>query len=199
MPFRIYHAHLNLAAIYYCGTVLPHTEWVSLRLKTMPKKRPADAANKFRGIYLINIVAKMLHKMMEQRLQRMLDVNGLEEQSGFTPGRGTADGTFALKQCIFKAREHQQPVWMAFLDLVKAFPSNSRDAMWACMQKYGVPPTLLARIKALHTGMFAKYEVEPGEDQELPNTSGSIQGSCLASPTFNIVVQCALEVARAKR
>jgi hypothetical protein len=171
-------------------------QWVSLRLKTMPKKQPADEANKFRGIYLIDIIAKVLHKLTEQRLQLMLNKNGLEEQSGFTPGRGTADGTFALKQAILKAREYQQPVWMAFLDLVKAFPSNSRVAMWACLAKYGTPPTLLARVKALHTNMHAKFELEHGEDAELPNTSGGIQGSCLASPTFNIVMQCALEVAK---
>ena len=172
--------------------------WLSLRLKTMPKKQPADTANKFRGIYLTDIIAKLLHKMFEQRLQCILNRYGLEEQNGFTPGRGTADGTFALRQCILKAREHRTPVWIAFLDLVKAFPSNSRAAMWGCLAKFGVPPQLLARIEALHTNMSAKYEVEAGDDQELPNTSGCIQGSCLASPTFNVVIQCAMEVARAK-
>ena len=171
--------------------------WLSLRLKTMPKKQPADTANKFRGIYLTDIIAKLLHKMFEQRLQQILNKYGLEEQNGFTPRRGTADGTFALRQCLLKAREHCTPVWIAFLDLVKAFPSNSREAMWGCLAKFGVPPTLLARIEALHTNMTATYQVEPGDDHELPNTSGCIQGSCLASPTFNVVIQCAMEVAKA--
>ena len=76
-------------------------------------------------------------------------------------------------------------------------PMKSREAMWGCLAKFGVPPTLLARIEALHTNMTATYQVEPGDDHELPNTSGCIQGSCLASPTFNVVIQCAMEVAKA--
>ena len=190
---RIENALLQCVTVFW-RTGICDTAWLSLRLKAMPKKHPADEANKFRGIYLTDIIAKLFHKMFERRLAKILDKYGLEEQCGFMNGRGTVDGTFALRQCVLKAREYQVPVWAAMLDLVKAFPSNSRDAMWGCLAKFGVPPTLLARIKDLHTGMVAKFKSSPTNDIELPNSSGCIQGSALASPTFLIVLQCALEV-----
>eukprot|EP00292_Cryptomonas_paramecium_P032853 CAMPEP_0113677242 /NCGR_PEP_ID=MMETSP0038_2-20120614/9142_1 /TAXON_ID=2898 /ORGANISM="Cryptomonas paramecium" /LENGTH=81 /DNA_ID=CAMNT_0000594465 /DNA_START=611 /DNA_END=853 /DNA_ORIENTATION=+ /assembly_acc=CAM_ASM_000170 len=42
---------------------------------------------------------------------------GLEEQNGFTPGRGSLDGIFSLKVALQKRREHGLVFLISFPDL----------------------------------------------------------------------------------
>ena len=56
---------------------------------------------------------------------------GLEEQNGFMPNRGCRDGIFFLKLALQKRREHGLGTWAVFVDLVKAFDSVPREAMYS--------------------------------------------------------------------
>ena len=69
-------------------------EFNSLRLKTLPKSGDLSNVGKWRGIYLMDIVCKVVSKVMERRLNSILLEHGMEAQNGFMGGRGTTDGTF---------------------------------------------------------------------------------------------------------
>ncbi|MDE0908581.1 MAG: reverse transcriptase family protein [SAR324 cluster bacterium] len=176
---------------YWVKGVTP-AEWNSLRLKTLPKSGDLSKVGKWRGIYLMDSVCKLVSKVLETRLQRILKVHGMEAQNGFMGGRGCSDGIFLLYQALLKRREHQQDSWVLLVDLVKAFPSVPRDGMWAVLSKFGVPTHMLSLIKRLHTGVVAKLAV--GEtDIEMTNTSGTKQGDPLAAILFLFHMQACLE------
>ena len=59
--------------------------------------------------------------VINSRLQLLLKEEGIEEQNGFSGGRGCADGSFCIRQASQKRREHGQEPWVLFVDLVKAF------------------------------------------------------------------------------
>ena len=40
---------------------------------------------------------------------------------------------------MHKAREHQQPLYMCFVDFKKAFDSISHDKLWVTMMDMGYP------------------------------------------------------------
>ena len=44
-----------------------------------------------------------------------------EEQSGFRKGRSCADQIFVLRQICEKMKEKKRNVWVAFMDLEKAY------------------------------------------------------------------------------
>ena len=108
---------------------------------------------------MMDIVCKIVSKVMERRLNSILLVHGMEAQNGFMGGRGTTDGIFLLYQALLKRREHQQDSWVLLIDLIKAFPGVSRELMYAVLAKFRVPPHPVKLIKRLHTGVVAKLAV----------------------------------------
>ena len=60
-------------------------------------------------------------KPLANRLTSVLEKILPEAQSGFRPNRGTSDAIFTLRQLQEKALEQQESIYMAFIDLTKAF------------------------------------------------------------------------------
>jgi len=52
-----------------------------------------------------------------------------DEQAGFRQGRGTRDQLKNLRILMHKAREHQQPLYICFVDFKKPFDSVSHDKL----------------------------------------------------------------------
>ena len=110
-------------------------------------------------------VCKLVSKILQQRLDKILIEHGLECQNGFMGGRGTTDGISILYQALLKRREHQQASWVVLLDLIKAFPGVPRELMFEILSKFGVPPKMVALIKQLHTNVVAKFAIGTGDDE----------------------------------
>ena len=59
--------------------------------------------------------------------------------------RATIDMIFSLRQLQEKCREQGKPIYVAFIDLTKAFDVVSRDGLFKILAKIGCPHTLLNR------------------------------------------------------
>ena len=68
----------------------------------------------------------------------------------FRPGRGTIDAIFIIRQIIEKAREHQVPLNIHFIDFNTAFDTIWREALWKMMIQIGIPQKYVAIIKNLY-------------------------------------------------
>ena len=167
-------------------------EWVTMRLKMLPKKGDLHDLNNWRGIMLLDAASKLVSMIIANRLDRVLKEEGLEAQNGFTGGRGCSDGSFSLRQALKRRREHGLESWVLFVDLVKAFDSVPRDVLWAVLAKFGIPPHLLGVIKRMHEGLLVSFEIG-GEKVEVPNTAGVKQGDNMAPLLFIFVMQACLE------
>ena len=60
---------------------------------------------------------------------------------------------FSLRQLQEKCRKQQQPLFVAFIDLTKAFDLVSRDGLLKILPKIGCPPRLLNIIRSFHDVM----------------------------------------------
>ncbi len=92
----------------------------------------ADADN-YRGIALLNITGKVLTRILNDRLMKIAEQILLEQQAGFRKGRGTTDQIFCVRQIIEKHLEHGKALYMAFIDLKKAYDSVSRLLLMAIL------------------------------------------------------------------
>ena len=96
------------------------------------------------------------------------------------PNRGCRDGIFSLKLALQKRREHGLGTWTVFVDLVKAFDSVPREAMYSVLDKFGIPPKMKRIIMKLHSGLIVKIQAG-NSDVEIGSTCGVKQACTMAS------------------
>ena len=77
--------------------------------------------NNYRGINLMDIISKIMSRIMNTRLFKILDKHGENHQFGGTPGLGCRGGIFSLKTLLHTRRNHGKSTYVAFIDLVKSY------------------------------------------------------------------------------
>ena len=89
-----------------------------------------------------------------------------------------------------KSREHDESLFVLFVDLRKAYDSVPRQALWCVLERYGVPLTMVSVIKSFHKGMTAVVRVGDSLTDDIEVTNGLRQGCTLAPTLFNLNIQC---------
>ena len=62
---------------------LVYEEWLSARLKLLPKKGDLTLCKNWRGICLLDVASKVFSTVLVARMQRVMEEEGLESQTGF--------------------------------------------------------------------------------------------------------------------
>ena len=125
--------------------------------------------NNYRGISLVSIVGKLCARIPLKSLQVLAERVYLESQCGFRVNWSTIDMVLSLRQLQEKCREQRQPLFVAFIDLTKAFALVSRDGLFKILPKIGCPPRLFSIIRSFHDNM--KGAVAFGGSTQTPSTS----------------------------
>jgi hypothetical protein len=173
-------------------------EFLVGRLKILPKKGDLHDLNNWRGIMLLESLAKVVSIILDIRLQSVVATEGHEDQNGFRPERGTRDGIFSLKMALQKRKEHGLSSWVVFIDLVKAFDTVPRDALFTVLKKYGLPDVFVNVVKSLYENFTVKLSVGEAGDVQVPSTIGVLQGSNLSPTLFIVFMQAVMEVTQRK-
>ena len=151
--------------------------------------------NNYRGISLLSIVGKVFAKVSLARLQVLAERVYPESQCGFRSGRSTIDMIFSVRQLQEKCREQRQPLYLAFVDLTKAFDLVSRSGLFKLLQRIGCPPTLLSIIMSFHTNMKSTVSFDGNTSKPFNIKSGVKQGCVLAPTLFGIFFSILLSYA----
>ena len=126
--------------------------------------------------------------MLTRLLDNVVDFVLPESQCGFWRGRSTIDMIFAARQLQEICREQHQYLYMAFVDLTKAFDTVNGDLLWNILRKFGCPPTFIAILQQFHTGMCAQVVMAGSQSSRFPVEVGVKQGCVLAPIIFNLLL-----------
>ena len=86
-----------------------------------------------------------------------------------------------------KAIEHEELLYVVFIDLRKAYDSVPRTAMWRILEKYGFPPVMVSLIRSFHDGMSAELRINSQAlGDEISASNGLRQGCTMAPTLFNM-------------
>ena len=157
-------------------------DWQDAVVVPIPKKGDLKQCDHWRGISLLDVVGKVLGRIVQRRLQVIAKQILPESQSGFRKGRGCADMIFVARQLVEKAREHGKSLYVLFVNLSKAYGSVPRQAIWKVLEKYGVPDKMLNVVKSFHEGMHAEVRVGSTVIDRF-EVRNSLRQGCTLAPT----------------
>ena len=143
----------------------------------------------------LSIVGEVFARVTLTRLQSLASQIYPESQCGFTAARSTVDMIFSLRQLQEKCREQQQPLFLAFVDLTKAFDLVSRSGLFKILQNISGPPKLLAIITSFRQDMQSTVCFDGATSNAFPVSSGVKQGCVLAPTLFGIFFSMLLQYA----
>ena len=128
--------------------------------------------------------------MLTRLLEHVVDLVLPKSQCGFRRGRSTIDMIFVARQLQEKCREQHQDLFLAFVDLTKAFDTvnRNRDLLWNILRKFGCPPTFIAIQQQFHTGICAQVVMAEFQSSSFPVEVGVKQGCVLAPIIFNLLL-----------
>ena len=131
-----------------------------------------------------SIVGKVFDRVILIHLQKLAERFYPELQCGFRAERLTIDMIFFLRQLQEKFREQHMPLYIAFIDLTKAFDLVSRDGLCKVLPKIGCPPKLQSMIESFHTDTKGTVQINGSFSETFEIRSGVKQGCVLATMLF---------------
>ena len=104
------------------------------------KKGDANDPQNYRGIFLINVLAKIYSQLLLNRLTKWLTENETitDNQFGFQKGKSTTDCVFLLHVIISKVLNSSGKLYCAFIDYEKCFDKVDRSLLWQKLLKENV-------------------------------------------------------------
>ena len=164
------------------------TDWQESFIVNLYKGK-GDALNRgnYRGLKLIEQVMKVLEPVVEGLIRQRVEIDAM--QCGFMSGRGTTVAIFIVRELQEKHLAANKPLYMAFVDLEKAFDRVPRDVIWWAMRKLGIDEWLVRLVQSMYKDVRSRVRVGDGYSEEFGVGVGVHQGSVLSPLLFIIVLE----------
>jgi len=166
---------------------IPEDWCTSWMVNVYKGKGDALECGSYRGIRLLEHVMKILERVVEARVRRIVKIDDM--QFGFMAGKGTTDAIFIVRQLQEKYLAKKKDLWMAFVDLEKAFDRVPREVVWWALRSVGVDEWLVSVIQAMYTDTSTMVKLSGKVSQRFGVRVGVHEGSVLSPLLFIIVLE----------
>ncbi|KAH6919518.1 hypothetical protein HPB50_029492 [Hyalomma asiaticum] len=112
------------------------TTLTTARTVFLPKVDGANTPGQFRPITVAPVLLRLFHKVLANRLQTMVSLDC--RQRAFIPADGCAENVHLLGTILHEARRKRRALFMASVDIAKAFDSVTLDALLAALARKGI-------------------------------------------------------------
>ena len=154
--------------------------------QSVQKAMPKECSN-YCTIALISHTSKVMHNILQERLQHYVNWELPSVQDEFRKGRGTRNQIANICCNIEKARDFQNNIYFCFIDYAKAFDCVDHSKLWKILKEMGVPDHLTCLLRNLYADQEATVRTGQGKTDWLQIGKGVHQGSILSPCLFNLM------------
>ena len=117
----------------------------------------------YRTIKLLEHATKVIECVFERSIREKVKIDAM--QFGFTPGKGTTDATFTVRQMQEKYGCKAKKLYFAFVDLEKAFDRVPNQVTRLALRKAGVDEWLVQAVMAMCEGALTVVRTTEGDSK----------------------------------
>ncbi|KAK4702970.1 hypothetical protein P7C70_g3251, partial [Phenoliferia sp. Uapishka_3] len=144
----------------------------------------------FRGITLESCFLKMLTTLLYRRMEEWAETEKLlpDSQGGFRRGYRTENNMFILHAALQRAKKDKKDVFVAFVDLQKAFDTVSRPLLWERLRKMGAGGPIFAIIQTMYAELHTVVRTQGGDSPLFKAEIGVLQGDPLSGFLWDLFI-----------
>ena len=107
----------------------------------------------YHGLKLTEQVMKVLERIVDGLIRHLVSTDDF--QFGFLPGRGTTDAIFVVRQLQEKYLAANKRLYMALVDLEKAFNRVPQKVIWWALRKLGVDEWIVQLVQGMYANAWS--------------------------------------------
>jgi hypothetical protein len=171
--------------------------WGKIIVSPIYKKKDPKIPSNYRPISLVNAMTKIFTSILSNRLATWCEEhNSVSQfQAAYQKRRGCVDHIFNLNSLIqFQFRLKKRKLYALFVDMSQAFDSVNHLLLWDCLAKLGISHKFVSLLKNLYSQAYAYVRVNNQFTNQIPITTGVLQGEILSPILFILYINSLTEI-----
>ena len=159
--------------------------WHVIIFRMLPKNGDLTDVNNWRPIAVLPILYKIFSKLVYSRIHQILESNQSDDQFVFRKDRRIDDVFGILENIVGKTSEWNLPLWIASLDLRKAFDRILHQPLFRTLRLQKVPESYVQLLVVLYKNQKGSIDGKVF----FAIRRGVKQGDVLSAILFNAVLE----------